>query len=116
MYSNFVTPPDWIDEAKHTVTVVAATPSEIELLWQVAQQGSVDYNFYLYHADMNSPDWLQKAMARSQAVIVNADHWHNSDIYNQSNLFYYGKQLILSPAHKINSLLDYFSFCESQNK
>jgi hypothetical protein len=109
MYSNFVTPPDFVDEYKHTVTIIDATEKEVELLTSIAKNSYEDYNFYLYRSEMNDLSWLSSAIARSAAVIINFDKCENTDFFKNDNVFYYGQMHIISPAKRIGSLVDYFS-------
>lgn len=55
---------------------------------------------------MNEPKWIDTVINLSEAVIVNADISEN--YCKNVNTFYYGSKTFLSPAIKINSILDYF--------
>jgi len=46
-YSNFITPPDFVEDDFHTVTVVDASPKDVELLGQIAKGTNNAYNVYL---------------------------------------------------------------------
>jgi hypothetical protein len=116
MYSNFITPPDFVDEQKHSITIVEATEKEIELLYNIARSGTEDYNIYLYRLKMDDSAWLTSAIDRSNSVIVNLDRWKDLEIFKSKNVFYYGQGLVVSPAQKINSLLDYFYISKFENK
>lgn len=116
MYSNFITPPDFVDEHKHTITIVEATTQEIELLYNVARSGTEDYNIYLYRTEMHNLNWLTTAISRSNGVIINFDRWKDLEIFKSEKLYYYGQGLVVSPAQKINSLLDYFYISQAENK
>lgn len=70
MYSNFITPPDFVDDDLHTVTVIDATVDEVESLARMCERSDEMYNVYLYKKEMNDLDWLQQAIARSAIVIV----------------------------------------------
>jgi len=116
MYSNFITPPDFTNEDKHTVTVIDATDSEIELLCRVAQNSIEDYNIYLYKSEMSNANWLSQAINLSESIIVNIDIHDNLDIFKNEKTYYYGSKTILSPATKINSILDYFQMRQIKHK
>jgi len=109
MYSNFITPPDFVDEEKHSITIIEATTQEIELLYNIVKSGTEDYNIYLYRAEMNNNKWLTNAIKKSNSVIVNFDCWKDLEIFKSENVFYYGQGLVVGPAQKIDSLLDYFN-------
>lgn len=108
MYSNFITPPDFVNEHKHTVTIIDATEKEIEVLINMAKNSDDDYNFYLYKSEMNDTNWLSDAMALSSATIINIDQCQNTDFFKNDRVFYYGQTHIVSPAQRVNSLFDYF--------
>jgi hypothetical protein len=109
MYSNFITPPDFVDEEKHSVTIIEATTQEIEILYNIARNSTEDYNIYLYRKEMNNHSWLKKAIEKSSSTIVNFDRWKDLEIFKYDNILYYGQGLVVSPAQKIDSLLDYFN-------
>ena len=71
MYSNFVTPPDFVNDQLHTVTVVDGTLEEIELLGRMCQGSDESFNIYLYRSEMNDIKWLEQAVEHSDAVVVN---------------------------------------------
>ncbi len=108
MYSNFITPPDFVNEDKHTVTVIDATETDIELLTKIAKVTNEDYNIYLYNSNMQDLEWLSTAMDRSDSVIVNLDIFSDLNICNNSKTYYYGQKILLSPAQKVISVAHYF--------
>lgn len=107
MYSNFVTPPDFVKDNLHTVTVVDATVDDVELLGLMCQHTNESFNIYLYRNEMNNIEWLNKAIALSDAVIVNPLN-NNEELLKNSDFFYYGNKIYLSPATKVNNVLHYF--------
>jgi len=110
MHSNFITPPDFVDEPLVTVTVVNATLDEVELLARMCENTDPQYNIYLYRSEMNDSEWLQKAIELSEAVIVNATTPDFDDICDLEKSFYYGDRDIISRATKIPTVLHYFTF------
>jgi hypothetical protein len=111
VYSNFITPPDFVDDQLHTVTVVDATSEEIEILGRMCQGSDEMFNIYLYRSEMNDTNWLKQAIDRSDAVIVNADT-HNSYVETlcaQEKTFYYGANTFISKANKIETPIQYFA-------
>lgn len=115
MYSNFITPPDFVEDKKHTVTVVDASTEEVEVLGRMAQISDEDFNVYLYKNDMNDLSWLQRAIELSDAVIVNTNVLDNANLCTSNQFYYYGEQSLLSPAHRITSPLDYFVLRKENN-
>jgi hypothetical protein len=65
---------------------------------------------------MDNSSWLVTAIGKSHAVIVNFDRWKDLEIFKSENVYYYGQGLVVSPAQKINSLLDYFYISKVDNK
>jgi hypothetical protein len=116
MHSNFITPPDFVDDQElHTVTVVDATVDDVELLARMCENSDEMYNIYLYRDEMQQPEWLAAAALRSDAVIVNVND-HNQWLCGQEKTYYYGPNSFLSPAKKVNGVMDYFLFREQPDK
>ena len=90
MHSNFITPPDFVDEPLTTITVVNATLEEVELLARMCENTDPQYNIYLYRTEMNDRAWLDKAVELSEAVIVNATTSEFDDLCDLENAYYYG--------------------------
>jgi hypothetical protein len=115
MHSNFITPPDFVDDDLHTVTVVDATVDEVELLANMCKVSPNVYNIYLYRTEMNELTWLDQSIARSAAVIVGNTVAELDFLYKLANTYYYGDVTYLTPATKVNSVLDYFGL-QNQTK
>lgn len=71
MYSNFVTPPDFVNEDKHTVVIIDAAAEDVQRLALLCKEGTVDFNIYLYNSEFESDDWLMLAIERADKIIVN---------------------------------------------
>jgi hypothetical protein len=115
MHSNFITPPDFVDDKLHTVTVVEATVEDVELLARMCENSEEMYNIYLYRDEMQNADWLAAAVLQSDAVIVNVTEG-NQWLCGQEKTYYYGPNNFLSPAKKVNGVLDYFLFRKQLDK
>lgn len=119
MYSNFITPPDFVPDQFHTVTVVNATNEEVELLGRMCKGSDDQYNIYLYKTEMNDLDWLQKAVNLSNAVLVNSQ-LSDSKIENLLLLektYYYGDKTFIANANKLENVFQYFAIrYHQQNK
>ena len=107
-HSNFITPPDFVDDALPTITVVDATPDDIQLLGKMAQEHHECFNIYLYHQGMENREWLNEAIGKSDAVIVNTNDFDNEDLCVKDNVFYYGPKVYVTEAHKVHTAFDYF--------
>ncbi len=116
MYSNYITPPDFVSEVKHTVTIVDALVDEIETLCKITENSNEDFNIYLYRSEMNNQAWLDQAVEKSEAVIINLNNSKQFDLCKRSNAYYYGPAVFLSPAIKINSLFEYFQKRQFKDK
>jgi len=108
VHSNFITPPDFVDEDLHTVTVVDASHDDIELLVKMCEYSDDTFNIYLYKSAMGDPAWLQTAVEKSAAVIVNAENKDTQWLCGLEKTYYYGPTKFLSPARYINNPLHYF--------
>lgn len=108
MHSNFITPPDFVDEKLHTVTVVDATDDDLQLLVRMCQHSDEMYNIYLYKSEMNDIEWLNRSVEISDAVIVNLDLTKNQWVCNSEKSFYYGEIPFISPAKRVENILHYF--------
>lgn len=109
MHSNLVTPPDFVDDKLHTVTVVNASKLEVEALARMCEHTDEFYNIYLYRSDMEDAEWLQKAVDISDAVIVNTDINDHKNLCALDKTYYYGSQLFLENPKKIVEPLHYFA-------
>jgi hypothetical protein len=112
MISNFITPPDFVDDDLHTVTIIDADPVDVETLAVLCSGHNESFNVYLYKADMNNNKWLEDAVNRSHAIIVNTEESELSGIKDRlctkPNSYYYGSKNFLGNPNRINNVLDYF--------
>lgn len=116
MHSNVITPPDFVNDKLHTVTVVDASVEDVELLARMCEVSDEMYNIYLYRTEMDDTEWLNSAVDRSDAVIVNSDVLDNINLRGKEKTYYYGDKTFLVPATKINNPLEYFAFRQQSNK
>jgi hypothetical protein len=119
VYSNFITPPDFVEDQFHTVTVVNATDQEVELLGRMCKGSDDQFNIYLYKAAMNDLPWLKKAVDLSDAVIVNTDGLDSvlEDLLVLDKTHYYGQRDFLVKAQQVQNVFQYFAVrYHEQNK
>ena len=109
MHSNFITPPDFVDEKLPNITVINATPDEVELLARMCEHSDEYYNIYLYRTEMCNDEWLHQAVDRSDAVIINTDSGRYQDLCLLNKTFYYGTNRFLENPRKIEGPLHYFA-------
>lgn len=112
-YSNFITPPDVVNESKINILVIDATPEDIGMLANFCQTADTFYNVYLYSKDMENLDWLALAGDRAHAIIVNSTKNEFSPIKEKlldlTNCWYYGSETFADQTRKVEKLTDYFS-------
>lgn len=108
MYSNFITPPDFVDDQKHTVTVINASEDDVALLAHLCKNANETYNVYLYRTEMNDSTWLDSAVERSDAIVLNSELNEHLDLCTKEHVYYYGPQTFVSPSQKVNDVLEYF--------
>jgi ABC-type Fe3+-hydroxamate transport system substrate-binding protein len=65
MYSNFITPPDYIE----TVLILNATEEQIKALGTQVQSLGTPYNVYFYNDAMNEPTWFHKISIKADVVL-----------------------------------------------
>ena len=120
MISNFVTPPDFVSDEQHTVTIIDADPVDVETLAVLCSGDEESYNIYLYKEDMNNTDWLDAAVARSHVLIVCTDENTLSPVKDRlaerGNACYYGAKNFLSNPNKVSGILDYFVMRANERK
>ena len=67
--SQLVTPPDIVSE--HIVYLVVNAPAwDVEMIVRWLKFNEKKYTIHLYHSGMQDPDWLSKAAAESECVLV----------------------------------------------
>lgn len=112
MYSNIITPPDFVTEQKHTVVLIDAEKNEIEQLASLCRQIDAEFNIYLYIASMDDQKWLSTAINLADTVIVNSSSTSVSDLKdqlcNQNKCWYYGEKTFANNTKKLANPTDYF--------
>jgi len=112
IYSNFVTPPDFVDEPKHTVLLIDVFDDHVQSLGKFCKHTTAEFNVYLYNANMDDMTWFSKAVDRADVIIVNTVPNQFSplkDIIAESpKACYYGPKNNLKNTRRINNPIDYF--------
>ena len=70
-YSNFVTPPDFVNEKKPNVLLIDVPAQHIQSLGMYLMTCECYFNIYLYNHEMGVPEWFGDARNRADAIIVN---------------------------------------------
>jgi hypothetical protein len=112
IYSNFVTPPDFVDEPKHTVLLIDVFDDHVQSLGKFCKHTTAEFNVYLYNANMDDMTWFSQAVDRADVIIVNTVPNQFSplkDIIAESpKAYYYGPKDNLKNTRRINNPIDYF--------
>lgn len=111
MYSNFITPPDFVEDNFHTITVINATLEEVEVLARMCQGLDDQLNIYLYRSEMDNLEWLHGAVQRSDAVIVNCNTIDPkfNEYLKLEKTYYYGPSNFITKANKVETIFQYFA-------
>ena len=113
MYSNFITPPDFlVDDERHTVVIVDADWPEIEALALFCKNSKKYYNVHVYRAEMDNELWLVEQAEKAEIIIVNTVDTAVSAVKDrlieQPTAHYYGPKTFLSSGRKIHAPVDFF--------
>ena len=111
-YSNFVTPPDFVNDEFHTVLLIDLDWVHVDELSIWCKTAPVNLNIYIYQDIMLNEAWLADAINRANTIIMNTDGSAVDHIKNQlikaSNVWYYGDKKFLGNQQKIDNPLDWF--------
>ena len=69
MYSNFITPPDFVDN----ILVVDATEEQIQILTEFLHNCDTTYNIYMYKHSMEDLGWFNEAVSRANVILQHQD-------------------------------------------
>jgi hypothetical protein len=112
MHSNFITPPDLVENDLPTVLVVDASWDEIETLALYCQHCTYLYNIYIYHDVMFETNWLQKIFERAHIVIINSEPsactQEKNKFLKDARTWYYGPNKYLGNTNQLESLIQFF--------
>jgi hypothetical protein len=112
-YSNFITPPDFVDDdSRPSVIVIDAAWDDIEVLALWCKTADRSYNIYIYSDVMLDEEWLVNSINRCQYVILNTEDSDVTHIKNKlikaPNCWYYGPKKFLANSQRINRPIDWF--------
>ena len=111
-YSNFITPPDFVDEKKHTVLLVDVLDDQVQSIGMFCKYSEAEFNIYLYNETINDMTWFSKAVELADAIVVNTIPNSFSPlkeiIAETDKAYYYGPKTSLKNPRKINNPIDYF--------
>ena len=112
IYSNFITPPDFTDDDKHTVILIDVAQEDVQRIAEWVQTAEKEYNVYIFDSTMADGDWLLKALDRAEACIVNTAETVLSEGKNKlaesGRAYYYGPAEIDNGQTRLDDPLNYF--------
>ena len=112
-YSNIVTPPDFVDEKKHTVLMIDIDAAHIQSLGAYLKNCDNYFNIYLYHSQMGNTDWFTEARNRADSIVVNTESNSFSTIKDLlaelPHSWYYGPKTFVKNSKRLQSPIDYFT-------
>ena len=112
MTTNFITPPDFVDDPNHSILLIVVDPVDVETLAHLCAGHDESFNIYLYKEDMNETAWLDKCAARVDAIIVNTMENEFSTVKDKlidlTKTHYYGPKNFLNNNHRYVNFLEYF--------
>jgi hypothetical protein len=112
MHSNFITPPDFVDNNLPTVLVIDALWDDVETLAMYCQTSKYIYNVYIYQDIMFDTAWLHEAAEKAHAIVLNSEASACTQEKNQflkdSRTWYYGPNKYLGNNNQLQTLIDFF--------
>lgn len=111
-YSNFITPPDFVEELKHTVLMIDVSAEDLQALATFCKNSAVYFNIYLYNYEMQDTEWFRKARDRSDVIVLNnsTNPWSVTKevLIELPKTWYYGSDAVAKNLNHINHPLEYF--------
>ena len=112
-YSNFITPPDFVDEAKHNILLIDVHSQHVQNLGTYLMTCEKYFNIYLYNYEMGNAEWFGDVRNRVDAMVINTEanmFSSTKDMLAELPIsWYYGPKGFLKNNRQINSPLDYFT-------
>jgi hypothetical protein len=112
MHSNFITPPDLVDNDLPTVLMIDAAWDDVENIALFCQNSKRCYNVYLYTDIMFDAEWLGDAVKRAHAIILNsAESGCTQDknrLLKDPRTWYYGPNNYLGNTNQLRNPIDFF--------
>ena len=111
-YSNFITPPDRVDEPKHSVLIMDADWNDVEVIAHWCRGADTYFNVYLYEDIMGDEEWAVQVANSVDAIIVNsragsADAMKGLFL-KMDKVWYYGPKNYLRTDNRLETPLEYF--------
>ena len=112
MTTNFITPPDFVEDSQHTILLIDVDPVDVETLAHLCANHDEPFNVYLYKADMNNLKWMGDAAYRSDIIIINTIENELSPekdpLVDLLKTHHYGQKNFLNNSRKLHNIYEYF--------
>jgi len=112
--SNIITPPDFVYNANSNVVAIDPSESDVESIAYYLKSSPLRVNLYVYDStESNDPEWLETAIARSDALLINtADSsisQRKDKLAVDKKAYHYGaKRFLMSMDRHLESPIEYF--------
>jgi|TARA_B110000263_G_scaffold219481_1_gene206742 hypothetical protein len=112
MYSNFITPPDFIEDDNHSVLLVDPSEADVVEISLLCKQVGTDFNVYIYLEQYDDLKWLEEGFNRSDAVCINTQPNEISKVKDQLvehfKSHHYGPKRFLDINRRMDNPIEYF--------
>jgi hypothetical protein len=112
MTTNFITPPDFVEDPNYNILLVDVDPVDIETLAYLCAGHTEAFNIYMYKEDLDDILWFNDCVTRADAIIVNTENNSFSTIKDRladlDKTFYYGSKRFLNNPRQCQTVLDFF--------
>lgn len=112
MTTNFITPPDFVEDANHSILLIDVDPVDVETLAFLCAGHDEAFNVYLYSVELDDVNWLTKAAGQVDAIVVNTANTDLSPIKDlfvgSEKTYHYGPKNFLNNDRKYTNVLEYF--------
>ena len=112
MTTNFITPPDFVEDKQHTILLIDVDVVDVETLAHLCATHDESFNIYLYKEDMNDLKWLSDAAYKADVLIINTEDNSLSSIkdgyVDLVKSYHYGPKNFLANERKLPNIYEYF--------
>jgi hypothetical protein len=112
MTTNFITPPDFVEDKNHTILLIDVDPVDVETLAYLCAGHDESFNVYLYKQDLNNLEWLSDAAHIADTILINTEANSLSTIkdgyVDLLKSYHYGSKHFLNNPRHISGILEYF--------
>lgn len=112
MTTNFITPPDFVEDSQHTVLLIDVDPVDVETLAHLCATHDESFNVYLYKEEFEDKQWMGNAAYRADVIIINTIENGLSPekdaFVNLIKTYHYGPKNFLNNNRKLQNIYDYF--------